>query len=366
MDYRQIISESWSYTQKNKQLIIWFGFIPAILTTTVGVGYIAYQIFAFKTSWMFDNAEHSSLFQVANFILEFVKAHLSWTVPLVIFGIIFFIFYMLFPTIAKASAIQMIARNRNGQKAGVGVGLRHGIMSFLPLFEYHLLIKTFSFFSILIEMSFVVRNLGPAIFKFLLPAFIIFVFISLLLTLLFTYTDFYIVIDDKKVFNSMKESGKLVITNWQSTFLITILMIIIGVRIIIQAFIVLAIPGIIILVSGYIATVALPVTSVIIGLVLGGIGLIFASYLNGVVDIFSYTVWTFTFLELTSEKQLSARDTGSAGEEISSGTSHHHPLEAVHHDDVAEKHDEHKEHRSEHHPGTHDERDHDYSGHKNL
>lgn len=308
MDYRQIIAESWGYTQKNKKLILWFGFLPAMFTTSVGVGYIAYQLFAFKTSWMFDDAEHSSLTQVITFIWDFLKAHVSWTIPLIIVAVLFFIFYMLFPTIAQASAIQMIARNRNGQKAGVGTGLRHGIMSFLPLFEYHLLIKTFSFFSILIEMSFVVRNLGPAIFKFLMPVFIIFIFISLLLTLLFTYTDFFIVIDRKRVFESMKESGKLVITHWQSTFLITILMIIIGVRIVIQAFLVLAIPGIIILVSGYIATMTLPVTGVIVGLVIGAIVLVIAAYLNGVVDIFSYSVWTFTFLALTSEKELSARD----------------------------------------------------------
>ncbi|MDD3861475.1 MAG: hypothetical protein PHP74_01115 [Candidatus Gracilibacteria bacterium] len=309
MDYKQIIAESWGYTQKNKKLILWFGFLPAMFTTSVGAGYIAYQLFAFKTSWMFDDAEHSSLTQVITFIWDFLKAHVSWTIPLIIVAVLFFIFYMLFPTIAQASAIQMIARNRNGQKeAGVGTGLRHGIMSFLPLFEYHLLIKTFSFFSILIEMSFVVRNLGPAIFKFLMPVFIIFIFISLLLTLLFTYTDFFIVIDRKRVFESMKESGKLVITHWQSTFLITILMIIIGVRIVIQAFLVLAIPGIIILVSGYIATMTLLVTGVIVGLIIGSIVLVIAAYLNGVVDIFSYSVWTFTFLALTSEKELSARD----------------------------------------------------------
>ena len=321
MNYKQIIAESWGYTQKNKSLITWFGFLPALLTTSVGVGYIAYQIFAFKTSWMFDNAEHSSLTQVVTLIWDFIKTHVSWTVPLVVIAIIFAIFYFLFPTVAKASAIQMIARNRNGQKAGAGTGLRHGIMSFLPLFEYHLLIKTFSFFAILIEMSFVVRNLGSTIFYFLLPAFIVYIFISLLLTLLFTYADFFIVVDDKGVFESMKESGKLVINHWQSTFLITILMLIIGVRIIIQAFVVLVIPGIIILVSGYIATVTLPVTGIIVGLTIGGIGLIVAAYLNGIVDIFSYSVWTFTFLQLTSEKELSARDP-----EVRETDSPHHSL----------------------------------------
>lgn len=308
MHYRQIIAESWKYTQSNKRLIIWFGFLSSLFTTTVGVGYIAYQFFAFKSSYLFSKEEHSFLNQVVGFIMDFIKANLTLTVPLVIFGIIFAIFYFLYPTLAKAGAIQVIARNKNGQKAGIGTGLRHGMMSFLPLFEYHLLIKTFGFFSILIEMSFVLRNLGPVLFKILLPLFILLIIIGFLLTLLFTYTDFYIVIDNEPIFSAMKKSAKMVIMHWKYTFLISILMIIIGLRIILQVVMVFLIPALIILITGYLATVTLPVTGVIVGGVVGFIALILAAYLTGIVEIFSYTVWTYTFLAVTQEKELSARE----------------------------------------------------------
>lgn len=308
MDYRQLIKDSWQYTQQNKKLIIWFGFIPAILTTSVSIGYLAYQFFAFKKSWVFDDPEGSFLHDVVSFIWAFVTSHLSWTVPLVIATVILAIIYLLFPTLAKASAIQKIARNRNGQEAGIGTGLKYGLMSFLPLFEYHLLIKTFAFFSILIEMSFVLRNLGSVIFKLLLPVFLLFIVISFLLTLFFTFTDFFIVIDGMGVFESMKKSGRLVFMHWKHTFLITLLMVIIGIRVIIQAFVVFFIPIIIVLITGYIATVTIPVTGLLVGGIVGGITLIVASYLNGIVDIFSYSVWTLAFLELTGEKEVSARD----------------------------------------------------------
>lgn len=308
MHYRQIISESWKYTQSNKGLIIWVGFLSCLLTTTVGIGYIAYQYFAFKSSYLFTSEEHSFLGQVVTFIANFIKEHLSWTVPMVVFAIIFAIAYFLYPTLAKAGAIQTITRNRNGQKIGVGGGFRHGIMSFLPLLEYHLLIKTFGFFSILIEMSFVLRNLGPVIFKILLPLFILLIIIGFILTLLFTYADFYIVIDHEPIFSAMKKSAKMVIMHWKHTFLITFLMILIGVRIIIQAVIVFLIPALIVLIAGYLATVALPVTGIIVGGIVGLVTLILAAYLNGIVEIFSYTVWTFTFLDITQEKEVSARD----------------------------------------------------------
>lgn len=307
MNYRQIIAESWRYTQSNKRLIIWFGFVSSLLTTTVGVGYIAYQFFALKNSYLFSNEDHSFLSQVVSFIVDFAKAHFSWTVPMIVFAAVFGILYFLYPTLAKAGAIQTIARNRNGQKAGVGTGLRYGMMSFLPLIEYHILIKTFSFFSILIEMSFVLRNLGPGIFKIFLPVFILLIILGFVLTLLFTYTDFYIVIDHEPVFQAMKKSAKQVIMHWKHTFLISILMIIIGLRIIIQVILVFLIPALIVLITGYLATVTLPVTGVIVGGVVGFVTLILAAYLTGIVDIFSYTVWTFTFLDITQEKEVSAR-----------------------------------------------------------
>lgn len=317
MDYKQVIADSWSYTQKNKRLIWWYGFIPSLLTTTVGIGYLAYQFFAFKSSYLFSDGEGDNFFKdVILFIWEFIKTHVSWTVPLVIVVIIFAIFYFLFPTLAQASAVQMIARNKNGQPCGVGKGLRHGIMSYLPLFEYHLLIKTFSFFSILIEVSFVVRNLGPVIFKMFLPLFIIVLVVGFFLTLLFTYTDFYIVIDGDGVFESMKKSAKLVIAHWMHTFLVTLLMIMIGIRIIIQAIVVLLIPLLIVLIAGYLATIALPVTGVIVGGIVGLVALIVSAYLNGIVDIFSYTVWTYTFLDLTTEKELSARDIQKSARDV--------------------------------------------------
>jgi len=311
MDYKKIIVDSWIYTQSNKRLIFWFGFIPSLLTTTVGILTIAYQIFAFKKSYLFGDEEGSALKEVLSFMWDFVNQHLTWTVPMIIVAAIFGVLYFLFPTLARAASLQMIARHKSGQEAGLGTGLKYGIMSFLQLFEYHMIIKTFSFFSLLTEMSFVVRNLGPVLFKLLLPVFLIMIIISFALTLLFTYTDFFIVIDGKAVFDSMKASAKLVVLSWKHTFLITILMLLIGVRIFIQAIMVFAIPALIILVTGYIATVTLPATGLIVGGIVGLICLFLASYLNGVIDIFSYTVWTYTFLDLTSEKHLSARETVS-------------------------------------------------------
>ena len=326
MDYKKIIAESWEYTQKNKRLIRWYGFLPAIFTTTWTIGYIIYQIFAFKDSYLFSDKDQGFLFKVVNLIFDFFKAHVEWSIPLIVVGVIFLLCYLLLPTFTKAASIQVIARNRNGQKAGLGVGMKYGILSFLKLFEYHLLIKTFAFFSIIFEMGFVLRNLGIGIFEILLPVFVVLLVLSFVLTLLFTYTDLFIVVDDEGVFAAMKKSAKLVMMNLRHTFLITVLMLLIGVRIIIQVVLVFLIPILIILITGYIATVTLPVTGIIVGGIVGFIGLIVAAYLNGVVDIFAYTVWTFTFLELSGEGEVSAREafTDDSGSTDNDATEHHY------------------------------------------
>ena len=307
MNYKKVIVEAWDYTQKNKSLIRWYGFIPAIFTTTVGIAVAMYQFFSFKESYLFSDSPESFAEEAIVFIWDFMKEHVELTVPLLVVGIIFLIIYILYPTIAKASAIQMIARNRNGQEAGVATGLRFGIRAFLRLFEYQLLFKTFAFFTVLTEMSFVLRNL-PGYFNALFIPFVLYIAVSLLLTLLFTFAEFYLVIDEDGVFDSMKKSAKLVVSNWKHTFFITLLMIIIGVRIVIQAVLVFLMTALIILITGYVTTIALPVTTIVISSIAGGLSLLLAAYLNGIVDIFSYTVWTYTFLELSSQEELSARE----------------------------------------------------------
>lgn len=307
MDCKELIAESWTYTQSKKKLILWLGFFPCIFSTSFSIGYMAYQFFAFKKSYLFDNSEESFLHEFVLYLWQFIQNHLSWTWPIIVLAVVYAIFYLLFPPLARAAAIQMISRNKNGQNVGVGTGLRYGILSYLPLLEYRALVKTFSFSAVIIEMAFVLRNLGPEIFKILLPLFALVLFIGFILTILFTYADLYIIIDGSSVFESIKKSAKLVIINWKYTFLITLLMLIIGVRIIIQAIIVFLFPIAILGISAYIASVAMPATGIVVAAVLGFSTLMLSAYLNGIVEIFSYTVWTFTFLELTSEKHLSAR-----------------------------------------------------------
>ncbi len=308
MNYRTTIAEAWSYTQQHKKLIYWFGFFPSIFTTAAGIMYLSYQFFAFKRSEFFDHAEKSFLSDVVEFTFRYLTQHADKSILIIMVAAVLGIIYLLLPTLTQAAAIQVIARHRNGQEATIGDGVKYGLMSYLPLFEYHTVIKTFGLFTILFEAAFVLRNLGMGVFQALLPIFIIFSVVGAIMGLLFTYADLFIIIDHEPVMKSLAKSAKIVVLHWQKTFLIAALMVIIGLRIIIQILLLLLVPALVLLATAYVATITLAYIGIIIGAILGLVALFFASYLAGVVEIFSYAVWTYTFLELTSEKELSARD----------------------------------------------------------
>lgn len=308
MKYKERIYEAWEFTQSNKKMVIWYALIPAILTTLIGILYVGYQIMAFRTSDLFHWEGQSFAYQLISNILNFIQNNFNISVPLIVVAIIILILFLLLPILADASMIQVIARRRNGQKTGLGEGVKFGMLRFLPLFEYSLLIRTFSFVSISAEGAFIIRNFGPEAFSNLMPVLIIVAIVALILHIMFTFAEYYIVIDETGVMSGIVKSCTLVILNLQQTFMLVILMLIIAARILIQMILVIIIPAIIITGLAFYASINLPEYGLII---LGGISvlfIIFASYLAAVVHVFSVAVWTYTFLDFTETDVVSARD----------------------------------------------------------
>lgn len=289
-------------------MILWYGFLPALLTTVVGIFYVTYQVLAFKASPLFDDAPRSFAYVVVTTIFDFIRNNISFTVPLIITAIILVIVYFLVPIILDASMVQVVARRRNGQDTNLVDGVKYGILRFLPYFEFSLIMRTFSLISISAEAAFVLRNLGPEVFQTFMPVFIILIVVTLILHILFTFAEYYIIIDDEGVMSGIVKSCTLVILNLQKTFILVVLMLIIAIRIIIQVILVIVVPAIVISALAFYTTVSLPSYGIIILGILSVIFLFFASYLAAVVHVFSVTVWTFTFIDFTSEEHLSARE----------------------------------------------------------
>ncbi|MCC6643501.1 hypothetical protein IT411_02020 [Candidatus Peregrinibacteria bacterium] len=308
MNYRQIVAEAWQFTQDNKKIVFWYGAIPAFFTTLIGIAYIIYQYYAFVSSKLFQNWHQSFLSLVFNNVLEFLRNHRGLIIPLIVVAIILAICYFFVPVICQGGLIQLIARRRNGQQVSGRKGVTFGLLSFLPLFEYKLFVQTFSLVSIFAIVATSMRNLGWTILGWIVPIFIVVLIAALIMAVFLTYTEFFIVIDGEGVFTSITKSANLVVKHLEETLLLTILMLIIGVRIIIQILFVMLIPVVAIGIVYLLTIYNLPNLGLAVGGIMGLIGVMVAAYLNGIIHTFAVAVWTFTFLNLTSEIEPHARD----------------------------------------------------------
>ncbi|OIP80306.1 hypothetical protein COW94_02995 [Candidatus Peregrinibacteria bacterium CG22_combo_CG10-13_8_21_14_all_44_10] len=313
MDYKQIIKDAWFLARDDRRLFWWWAFVPAILSIIVGIGMFMYQVMAFRYSPIPGTGEeHSGSFMSASvgWIYSFIDTHTSLGIVLIVIAAVLGLVYLAYPTFAKVALIQLIARIRNGQKVSMIDGITYGALGFTRLFEYHLLIKTFSVITLVTESIFVLRNLGWNAFEIIIIPFVLFGIFGLIMMLFLTYTDFYIVIDEDGIIKSMGRSMRLVIRNWRHTLLLLILMLVITLRIILNIVLVLLVPSLIFLAAGLIATVTLAKIGILIGAIVGLIALLFASYFTGILEVFANAVWVFTFLELTEQGEVSARDKG--------------------------------------------------------
>lgn len=307
LSHKKIIKEAWEFTQNNKSLIIWYAVPSSIFATIVGIGYLVYQYFAILSSPLVENWDHSFTMVFITQFIGFLRDNFSMSLPIIVTLIVLVILYLLVPSFCEGAMIQIIARKRNNQEVKMREGIRYGLLSFLPLFEYSWLIRTFSLLSMISWTSFVARNLGWGALSAILPILIFVAIVGIILTLIFTYSEFFIVIDDNRVIQSISKSATLVVTHLEETLLLSILMLIISIRIIIQLVFILLIPVVIALVIYFAASSTLPIVAVSLGGFVGLILLYIASYLNGTIHVFAAAVWTFTFLELTQQEVLSAR-----------------------------------------------------------
>lgn len=308
MNYRAIVAEAWEFTQEHKKLAIYYGAVPAFFSTTVGIGYIIYQYYSFLGSKLFENWGHGFAVVLLESALNFLQHNQTWIFPLVLISVITMLGYFILPVLCQGALIQLVARRKNGQTVHGKKGLTYGMLSFLPLFEYSLFVQTFSVVSIFSTLAFAMRTLGWGIITSVVPIIVFVLIAALILAIFLTYTEFYIVIDGEGVFGSIAKSFNLVVKHLEETILLTILMLIIGLRIIIQMFFVLLIPAATLGVVYLLTTANLPGLGLLLGAILGFLGLLIAAYLNGIIHTFAVVVWTFTFLHLTSEVEPHARD----------------------------------------------------------
>lgn len=287
-------------TQVHLKKLIWYGAVPAFFSTVVSSVYLAYQYNAFKTSPLFsDTAEHSDVFGTAKTIWGLLSGYPTVSIVLLVVGILLFVGYTVIPPIFRGILINAVMRIKNYKPIEGSTEI--GVRRFFPMFEFALLTGSFGITTIFTESSFILRWWGENIFFVALPVLLFVVMVGLIISFLFTYAEYYIVLEDKPLIRSVMDSTILVISNLRKTFLIFILMLLISVRVILNVLLVLLIPMMVVILTSYFATVFWHVVGfVLIGIF--GLGVLcVSSYLFGLFNVFATAVWVLTFSILVNK-----------------------------------------------------------------
>ena len=297
MTPREIIAEAWAITTRTPQLRRW-AFTSSLLETLLSLKLISYQMY-FAYEFFFRGGE-PGFFDVELMLLRVwpLWAFLTFVTGFILLVVIEFFF----PHVCLGAIIGLGAKSY--RKEEVKGGLVLGLYNFWSIFAIHEFLTLSGISTIITVSSLIIRYVGGP-FRTWSLSMVLFLFLfSMLLKFFFSFAEEAVVTQKISIFAAIGRSFKLIVSHLGHIVFLLLLLFVISLRILINAVMIILIPGIIIGLGILLALFLPPALSyTIAGIV--GIGLVVAAaYLFGYILAFKQTVWTITYLELIKEKDL--------------------------------------------------------------
>ena len=153
-------------------------------------------------------------------------------------------------------------------------------------------------------ISLILRYIDPVLRTPSIVGVIVLFVVANTLKFTFSFAEEGVVIRKQGIFEAIGKSFKLIVSHLGHIMFLLILLFVITLRIVFNVAIVIVVPAIVIGI-GFLLTMFLPqVWSYSIAGVLGVILIFVSSYFFAYLHAFKQTVWTITYLELSSQKDL--------------------------------------------------------------
>lgn len=234
-------------------------------------------------------------------ILKFF--HSDYVLEVLVTGVIFLIIYFLSTPIFEWGLIKYIENKDQNRAIDKSEALWLWLYKFFPLFEYNNIFSEFKFISIVNAYLFTIRFVWIEYIKYLSYLFLVVFFFSIIVNTLFAYSKYIIVIEDKKVFESIWKSSKITILNLKQTIKLYFLMFFLNIRVIVNFIIFLSFPIIMVLAIGLITSkIFLTIAITILGL-LFIVFIFILGYLTSVLEIFKTSIWFYAYKEWKKKLQ---------------------------------------------------------------
>ena len=266
-----------------------FYFLPWLLSIIFLTILLVYQsIYTYVE--LFWNKEKALLM-----ILKFF--HSDYVFEIAISAIIFILLYIFIIPIFEWWLISYIDKKNCEKETCCRDAVSHWIFKFLPIFEYDNLFSEFKFMSVVNAYLFLLRFVWLEYISLVNYIFIVLFILSTIINILFAYSKYIIIIENKKVMESISISSKIAILNFITTIKLYLFMFILNTRVIINFLVFLLFPLLIIFVISLITSKIFMLITVILLSIIFILLILFLWYLNWVLEVFKTSIWYYAYIE---------------------------------------------------------------------
>lgn len=228
-------------------------------------------------------------------LLKFLES--DYWFEAIIVWIIFLIIYFLLTPIFEWWLIKYLDFKNKWEPIGSSEAFWQWIYKFLPIFEYNNIFSEFKIVSILNFYLFSIRFIWIEYIMIINYIFIVIFTIWIMLNILFVYSKYSIVLNNKNVFEAIGESSKITILNLKKTTKLFFLIFFLNLRVVVNFIIFLFFPIMIfitiwLITTKFLLVIAITILSIIF------IALILAIwYLTAVLEVFKTSLWYYAYQE---------------------------------------------------------------------
>jgi len=306
MDFRKILKEAWTITQENKYLTI-YGFVPAFIGITLGIGYLLYQATLTYYMWFYRGASFT-FFDQFNFILDPLRSNHVLLVSIVVIGALFYFSAAIVATMFQGALISSIAKIKQKEKHGFIRGWIDGWHSFFEFFGLHVMLAVFDMRLVFLNGFTSMRDVGAPFFWITFIPMVLHFLLAIFVIVFLAYAQFYIVLEGKGVITAIKKSIRMVVENLRETLLIMMILILVLIQAVVNMLLVFAVPFGAVWLTNQLTAVVNFQLALSLSLLLIVVFFILASSWGGTLLVYTTGVWTLAYLEL--KKKMDQAEAG--------------------------------------------------------
>ena len=297
MTPREIIAEAWNITSSEPQLRRW-AYASSLLETMLNVKLLFTQAY-FAYAYFYGHSE-AGFFDIEIMIWNFFPPAVAISILLSFVLLVVVEFFA--PHLCLGAIIGLAAKRAKGEDVKGGLVL--GLYNFFSVFTIHEFLILSSVPTAITVISLILRYIDAPLKMFSVTFVLILFCVGNLQKFLFAFAEEAAVIEKRGIFDAIGRSFKLIVSHLSRIMFLYLLLIVISLRIAINAVMIVLIPAIM-LGFGFLLTFFVSqFVAVIAAVILGFILIAVASYFLGYILAFKQTVWTLTYMEFMKEKDL--------------------------------------------------------------